>query len=195
MMEHTYCDKTRGSGSRNIASNFSIESILGASQNEKTDINETQLNYMDISDDYDDEIDINEDTDNESNVGNTNDASFLSCTNDQSQIISTSYAPILPRPSPSLLLKSNFFSLSDPLQFPPHQVSQIESDPSNNNLIFSQWLSTASKPPPLFFGLQGLKYHEIKKISLNGSEVAMGDNFLKNTYHSSSLTRGYKFSS
>ena len=154
MMEHTYCDKSVDSGSKNNASNFSIESILGESAANK---NDTEINYNDIiSDDYDDEIDIHEDTDNESTIDNTSEASpFLSTNASQSQMISTSFAPILPRPSPSLLFKSNFFPLGDPLQFPPHQVAQLESDHPNNNLIFSQWLSTASKPPPLFFGLQG----------------------------------------
>ena len=112
---------------KNISSNFSIENILSTKDKE----HELEPEYTDISED---EIDINDDD---------------QCLVDSEiETMSSCYAPIQPKPldpSTSLFLKPTFSSSAS---------LSLDSD-SSNNFFYSHWLAAASKPTPIFFGLQG----------------------------------------
>ena len=117
---------------KSSSSNFSIDNIL-SSKNKEQEAEHTDKEqlYTDISED---EIDVNDDDE------------CFEMVDDRIETPSSCFTPIQPKP----LEPSNSFMMKP--TFPPGL--SLDSD-SSNNFFYSQWLAAASKPSPIFFGLQG----------------------------------------
>ena len=154
------------SGKVNKAAKFSIENILGPFLHSEKDIETRELmNIIDDTELLSDEESMDESeaerdfTDFDSELFSREpikreDHPLDEVRSPPIPTISSHFPPIQPRPPifprPSLLV--------DPLLY-TQDTAQPTPTP---NLFYPQWLTSGSKPPPIFFGLQGMS--EINKL-------------------------------
>ena len=151
------------SGDRKMSrsSKFTIENILGSFLETEKEIDPETRRLMDMIDDTelsdDESIDENEEdndlTDFESQfyshrqqIKKEEDHTNPICVRPQPM---PNFPPIQPRPT----LYSRPPLLPNHLLYPHVPVPTS----SSGNLFYTQWLASGSKPPPIFFGLQGIK--------------------------------------